>query len=608
MEKLKTVRWGFSLAWKIDKKMMILWLTLSLALAVLPAVALNYNRTIIAHISTFISDGIGQYGDVVSSIVLLGLILTVSGLSARLNDDLLYMMMFDSYYLGLEEVMMDSAQKISMAELLKKEKSDEYFAAISRCGSLTDLMSSGCALVAKLISIVALMIVAFSVSKIVFFTSLLYVVGVIALNSKLSGKIRVVWSELREHLRHAEYFEYLARDGDTAKETRIFESGEKIQEHWQKIYGKVEEMNLRQALGYAKLRFFTNASFYLFMGLVLGYSVFAVAEGTMGPDLLLMIFTMCLSLAFAIDGVAGSYQRMDYGIYGLDIQKRFFEGTPSVDLTEEAKKTNQPFDENIVFEAENLSFSYREGIPVLNNISFQIKKGETVALVGANGGGKTTLIKILLGLFQPTSGQVRFLGRPHQAYKQNFLSEKIGAFFQDFYLFHFTVGENVGIGNVNEVENEPMILEAMEKGGARKLLAKLPKGLSTFVGKQVYKDGAIFSGGEGQRLAVSRAHMSAKDIMVFDEPASMLDPIAEMEQFMKIQERIKGRTAILVSHRVGFARLADRIMVLSGGELVENGTHEQLMALDGVYANFFREQAQWYDTNGMETVKGATSA
>ncbi|MCK9525539.1 MAG: ABC transporter ATP-binding protein/permease, partial [Limnochordia bacterium] len=375
-----------------------------------------------------------------------------------------------------------------------------------------------------------------------------------------------------------------------------------------KAHQKSEAMMLRQAAGYAKLRFLTSASFYIFMAIVLGYSVIRVAEGGMGADLLLMIFTMCVSLSTAIDGIARSYQRMDYGLYGLDIQRQFFTGTPQLDPKAEEKKTTVPLEDNIVFQAEDLSFSYREGIPVLKNLSFQIKKGETVALVGANGGGKTTLVKILMGLYRPTGGQVRFMGRAHQDYKHGFLSSRIGAFFQDFYLFHFTLGENVGIGNIDHINNKEMILKAMKQGGAEKLIAKIPKGLDNLIGKQVYKDGVVLSGGEGQRVAVSRTHMSGKDVLVFDEPASMLDPIAEMEQFTHIKNRIAGRTAILVSHRVGFARLADRILVLSGGELVENGTHEELLALDGVYAEFFSEQAKWYDTEGISGEKGVATA
>lgn len=141
-----------------------------------------------------------------------------------------------------------------------------------------------------------------------------------------------------------------------------------------------------------------------------------------------------------------------------------------------------------------------------------------------------------------------------------------------------------------------MICEAMEKGGALSLLEKCPEGLEQWIRKDVRKSGVLLSGGEQQKIAVSRTHMSDKEILIFDEPAAALDPIAEMEQFQNIKKKTKGRTAILISHRVGFARMADRIFVLDKGNLAEVGTHEELMEKNGIYAGFFREQAQWYET------------
>ncbi len=608
INKLKAAIWGIKLAWKIDRKMLLGWTAISFGLAVLPAVALYFNRNIIAELSAFLTSGQGQFADVASDIIILGVILTVSGLSARLNDDLFYMMMFDSYYLGLEETMMDGAQWIEMNELLKKEVNDEYYAVISRCGSLTDLTSSGCALLTKLFAIGSLMVVAFTVSKFIFLVTLFYVMGVIWLNGALSNKARVVWSEKREHLRRAEYFEKLPQNGDTAKETRIFESAAKLKSYWQSAYGKVEAMDLNQTAAYIRLNLFSSAGFYLFMAVAVVYAVLRVASGTMGPDLLLTVYMMCASIAVNIGGIAKSYQRMDYGLYGLDIQRRFFENTPKLDAAEDAQRASEPLDESVVFSVENLCFSYQQDALVLKNLTFQIHRGETVALVGANGSGKTTLVKVLLGLLRPVSGTVKFMGRRHKDYRMGYISSRIGSFFQDFYLFHFTLGENVGIGNVGYVDREDRILAALEKGGARGLLNKLPKGIHTLLGRQVYKDGAVLSGGEGQRVAVSRAHMSDKEVLVFDEPASMLDPIAEMEQFHHIKERLGGRTAILVSHRIGFARLADRILVLSNGELVEDGSHEKLMKQAGLYAKLFHEQAQWYDTAGVDTAQGGVSA
>lgn len=597
-DKLLAAGWGIKLAWKIDKRMFLFWTILSVALAVLPAIALYYNRNIIANLSSWISGGGGDFSTVVSDILILGIILTIAGLSTRFNDDFLYMTMYDSYYLGLEEVMMDSAQRIDHAELMKKEVNDDYFAAITRCGSLTDLMSSGCALLARVISMGSLLVVAFTVSKLIFFISGVYIILVFLLNAAFSEKVRFVWKETREKLRKADYYEKLPRNGDTAKEVRIFRAGEQILADWAKAYHDIERTSMKRALGIVQLTLISKTGFYVFMSIMMVYSLIQLSKGRMGPDLLLIAFLLCRNLSDAVSSVPKSYQQMDYGLYGLDIQRQFFLHTKQTDPTVEEQKENAPLDQEICFEAKNMSYSYSEDKPVLEDINFRIRKGETVALVGSNGAGKSTLVKLLLGLYQPTSGEVKFMGRQHSDYRKGFITERIGVFFQEFYLFHLTLAENVGIGNVKEIDDDTKIHSAIGKGGAASIVDKLKKGLNHLLGKQVYKDGAVLSGGEGQRVAVSRTHMSDKEVMIFDEPASMLDPIAEMEQFMNIRQKLEGRTAILVSHRIGFARLADRILVIDDGKLVEEGNHIELMNRNGIYARLFLDQAQWYETEG----------
>jgi len=240
---------------------------------------------------------------------------------------------------------------------------------------------------------------------------------------------------------------------------------------------------------------------------------------------------------------------------------------------------------------KNARFSYVEGKPALTNINLTIKQGETIAIVGENGSGKSTLAKVLLGLYPVEKGEVCILGEKIKDTKQDL----IGAAFQDYMQYPFTFRENVGFGFINKLYNDDEIKLAVKQGDAEAILNEL--GMEKILTKTMVNDGAELSGGQWQRIAISRANMNQKPIMIFDEPAAKLDPIAELKQFTKIQQVLEGRTAILISHRIGFAKLAGRILVVKNGEIIEDGTHEELVALNGEYKKMLEEQTQWYDTS-----------
>lgn len=596
MKKLKTIAWSFRLAWRIDKKPMLLWYGLSILLAVLPAVALQFNRETLSVISGFLSGGSFTYADVAPPIIALGALLTAIGLSARVNFDLIYMMMYDTYFVGMYEVLMESIQRIEMTDLLKKDVNDDYKYCINYAGSLIDFMSGACTILGKIVSIISLLVVAFTVSKLIFVISLVYVVGVLVLNFAFTEKTRYQLQAQFHEDRRIEYYEKLADNRGMAKETRIYENTDEIIHQWSKPFLRVQKSYEKRAFAAEMRDFISGAGFYIFLIIIIGVSLTNVADGNMTPDIFLVLFTLCLNLYAAITGTAGSIIRFDLGLFGLEKQRHVIDLNPPANTNSELLKHNSPADKNEVFKVENLCFSYAQDKPAINDISFTVNRGEVIALVGQNGSGKTTLIKLLLNMYKPDSGSITVLGRPYGDYRRDFIRSKIGVFFQDFYIFHQTMRENVAAGGIEDIDNEDKIRDAIKKGGAEKLTGNLPRGLDTLLGKFMDKSGTELSGGEKQRVGAARTHMNNRDILIFDEPASMLDPIAEMEQFINIKDMLGGRTAILISHRVGFARMADRIIMLDGGIIAETGKHDELMVQNGLYAHFFREQAQWYES------------
>jgi ATP-binding cassette subfamily B protein len=595
--KLRTIVWGFKTAWKINKRDMLLWYGLSALLAILPAIALIFNKQSLSVISGFLSGGGYTFNDVVRPIISLGLLMVAIGLSNRVNADLITMMLNDSYFTGMYLLLMENTQKIDMTDLLKKDVNDAWSYSYLYAGSLLDFVSGACLIVAKFVSIISLLVVAFGTSKLIFAISLVYVVGIFFLSMSFTEKTRYTIQEDFQEERLIEYYEKVAENHGMAKETRVYENTEEIVKQWQKPFLRGQKRQRYRRFQGELRDFIGGAGFYIFLIITVGISILGVADGTTTPDVFLVLFTLCINLYNTITGTARGIYSFDLGLDGLDKQRNFFEIAPMHDPADDVGKADTPAEENTVFEVEDLKFSYADK-PTIKGISFKVNKGEIVALVGANGSGKSTLVKLLLNMYKPDSGTIKFFGRTYGEYKRDFLRSKIGAFFQDFYIFHSSLRENVGVGAVEDMDNEAKIREAMRRGQAEKIAEQLPNKLDTLLLKFMDKSGYELSGGEKQRVASARTHMSNRDVLIFDEPASMLDPIAEMEQFNNIREMLDGRTAILISHRVGFARMASKVIMLNDGEIAETGTHDELMAQDGLYARFFNEQAQWYDTKG----------
>ena len=244
---------------------------------------------------------------------------------------------------------------------------------------------------------------------------------------------------------------------------------------------------------------------------------------------------------------------------------------------------------------ENVSFFYPgSDVPALDNVSLHITPGESLAIVGENGSGKTTLIKLLTRLYTPTQGQILLEGLPLQDWDIDTLRRKIGVIFQDFARYQLIVGENIGIGDADNLDSEDEIEIAAKKGMADEFVRDLPSGYKTQLGTW-FKDGKELSGGQWQKVALSRAFMRNKaDILILDEPTAAIDAKAEADIFAHFAELTATRISIIISHRFSTVRRADHIIVLEKARIMEQGSHEALLELGGQYATLFRLQAEGY--------------
>jgi ATP-binding cassette, subfamily B, bacterial len=270
----------------------------------------------------------------------------------------------------------------------------------------------------------------------------------------------------------------------------------------------------------------------------------------------------------------------------------FFEMKPTVNANPGGALIPRPVRRG--FEFRNVSFAYPGTTRrVLSNFNFTLAPGERIALIGENGQGKTTVVKLITRLYDPTEGQILLDGIDLRDYKLEDLHHEIGVIFQDFMRYEMTARENINVGRVETDHSQAEIEDAAHKSLAESVIAKLPERYDQMLGRR-FESGVELSGGEWQRVALARAYLRDAQLLVLDEPTAALDARSELEVFERFAELTTGKMALLISHRFSTVRMADRIVVLEGGKLVEEGTHPQLMALGGRYASMFEMQAASY--------------
>ncbi len=294
----------------------------------------------------------------------------------------------------------------------------------------------------------------------------------------------------------------------------------------------------------------------------------------------------------AFSGVLGGLQSMyEHQLY-LTTLFELLDFEPMIRAPEHPVPIRHPMQEGIEF--RNVTYAYEgKDEPALKDVSFTIKRGETVAIVGHNGAGKTTLVKLVARLYDPQEGEILIDGRNVREYDPDELRNEFGVLFQDYVHYQFTARENIGIGRVERLDDKPAIVSAADRAGAATVIEGLPEGYDTVLGKW-FDGGVNLSGGEWQKVALGRAFMREAQVLILDEPSAALDAKAEYELFARLQQLAHGRTAIFISHRFSTVRRADRILVFEEGRLIEQGTHEELLAVGGRYAELFNLQASSY--------------
>ncbi len=405
----------------------------------------------------------------------------------------------------------------------------------------------------------------------------------------LNYALNFQWTPERRQL---EYLRQMGASVDTAKEVKIFNLNRFFIERFRflsdKFYLGNKLLAGKRALWGTLLAALGTLGYYI----AYAYIAWRTVRGDFSIGDLTFLAGSFRRLRQLLESLLSGFSQVASQALYLDDLYSFFQIEPDIRSKPDAIPVPNPIRTGFVF--DNVGFRY-EGADrwALRGLSFELHAGEVLALVGENGAGKTTLVKLLARLYDPDEGRILLDGRDLRDYDMEALRASIGVIFQDFVRFHLTVAENIGVGQIDAMDDRARIEKAARRGMADEVIAELPKGFEQIIGRR-FKDGVDLSGGQWQKVAIARAYMRDAQVMILDEPTAALDARSEFEVFERFKELSDNRTAVLISHRFSSVRMADRILVLADGMVEASGTHDQLMAQGGRYAELFELQASGY--------------
>ncbi|HUQ21056.1 MAG TPA: ABC transporter ATP-binding protein, partial [Gemmatimonadaceae bacterium] len=405
------------------------------------------------------------------------------------------------------------------------------------------------------------------------------------------------WTPERRQL---DYLRFVGASDKTAKEVQMFGLAPWLTERYrvlsQKFYEENKKLSIRRGFVSAILSILGTMGYYAAYVIVLIRAV----RGEITPGTLVFLSASFARGRDTIQGILLSASSVyEQALYLRDLFV-FLEMKPTIASSPDAQRVPRPIQRGFVF--ENVGFKYPGNDRwAVRDVNFALTPSERVALVGENGAGKTTLTKLLARLYEPTEGRILLDGVDLREYDLADLRHAIGVIFQDFVRYDMRFDENIGVGEIESVRDAleasngvpDSIQLAAQNSLAASLLPRFEKGYQQMLGRR-FDEGVDLSGGEWQKIALARAYLRDAQVLILDEPTAALDARAEYEVFLRFSELVAGRMAILISHRFSTVRMADRIIVLKDGHVVEQGTHEQLLATPGLYEELFRMQAAGY--------------
>ncbi|TKK69313.1 ABC transporter ATP-binding protein [Ilyomonas limi] len=392
--------------------------------------------------------------------------------------------------------------------------------------------------------------------------------------------------------RELDYMRYIGASDETAKEVKLFDLSSFLIQRFQtlanRFYTDNKQLSIRRSAWGTFFAMLGSAGYY-------GAYVFIIVRAISGSITIGDVTFLAGSfrqLRTLLEGILIRFTSVSQGAVYLTDFFDFFTIKPHITQPAKPLPFPNPIKEGFIF--ENVGFKYSNSSKWANrHLSFTLHPNEKLALVGENGAGKTTLVKLLARLYDPTEGRILLDGIDLREYDLKELRINIGVIFQDFIRYQMSVAQNIAVGHIREQNDRPLIVSSAEQSLAHPMIETLPEKYDQALGRR-FNQGVELSGGEWQKIALARAYMKDAQLLILDEPTAALDARAEYEVFQRFADLTKGKSAVLISHRFSTVRMADRILVLDKGQLLEIGSHEELLAKNGRYAELFHLQAMGY--------------
>lgn len=480
---------------------------------------------------------------------------------------------------------------LSISQLEDSELYDKLERARTQTSGRVSLMSNTLSQVQSLIVIISLIGGLIYFEPWLIFILLLSIIPSFINELKFSSTKYSIARSWTSERRELDYLRYIGANYTTAKEMKLFGLVDFIADRFDRLSNQYYFINRKLAINRTVL-----GSIFNLLGTLSYYGayiliIFRAVSGVITIGDLTFLSGSFSKLRNSLQSNFSKFTRIAESALYLEDYFDFIDIPKSENANEEIEEIEKV---ELGFEFKDVTFSYPGSDEfVLNGVTFEIKAGEKIAFVGRNGAGKTTLIKLMLRFYEPDSGQILLNGVDITKYDKVKYQKLFGVIFQDFIRYEFNVKENIAVGNIEAIDNQEAIEEAARRSLADEVVSEMSQGYEQQLGKRFAK-GKNLSGGQWQKIALARAYMKDAKVMILDEPTSALDARAEYEAFQRFIGLTKGKTSIIISHRFSTVRMADRILVLKGGQVLEIGTHEELMINDSLYAELFTLQAQGY--------------